>query len=259
MKIASFFPKIIRLYGVTKLQNELNYSLVLEYADGGTLGEYLRTNAEIFKWESQFQFSKEISSAVSWLHQNKIVHGDINPSNILIHKHEIKLADFGCSRLQGDKVSTRPRGTIPYVDPKFFYGFYDLTEKSDIYNLALVFWELTSSRSPFDYETKKNDLEIMFEILNGKRENPIPNTNSKFVALYQKCWKCEPDERPDIDEVISDLNSIDVIKSENNKLSINFDSKESEKDASTKELEDHDLSNCAKECDLNSGEYQNAI
>jgi hypothetical protein len=95
------------------------------------------------------------------------------------------LADFGCSRLQGDKVSINPRGTIPYVDPKFFYKSCDLTEKSDIYSLALVFWELTSHRSPFDYETKKNGSEIMLEIHNGKREKPMSNTNGKFVALYQ--------------------------------------------------------------------------
>ncbi|GES93355.1 kinase-like domain-containing protein [Rhizophagus clarus] len=178
---------------------------------------------------------------------NQIIHSDINPNNILIHKQEIKLADFGCSRQQEDKVSTRRRGTIPYVDPKFFYGICDLTEKSDIYSLALVFWELTSCRSSFDYEAKKNNLEIMLKILNGKRENPIPNTN--------KCWKCEPDERPNICKVISDLNSIDSIKSENDKLSTNCDSRESGKNASMKELEGQDLSNCEKECDLNSGEY----
>jgi hypothetical protein len=52
-----------------------------------------------------------------------------------------------------------------------------------------VYWELTSCKLPFGYETKKNDLGIMLEILNGKRENPIPNTNSKFVALYQSEYK----------------------------------------------------------------------
>ncbi|GET63478.1 kinase-like domain-containing protein [Rhizophagus irregularis DAOM 181602=DAOM 197198] len=104
--------------------------------------------------------------------------------------------------------------------------------------LALVFWELTSCSSPFDYETKKNDYEIILEINDGKRENPMLSTNSKFVALYQKCWKCEPDKRPDICEVISVLNGIDPIKSENNKLQTNFNPKENEKGASTEEFEE---------------------
>ncbi|GBC20766.2 kinase-like domain-containing protein [Rhizophagus irregularis DAOM 181602=DAOM 197198] len=65
--------------------------------------------------------------------------------------------------------------------------FYGITvSKKGIFNnaeysLALVFWELTSCKSPFDYETKNNDYQIMLEIHDGKRENPIPNTNSKFT------------------------------------------------------------------------------
>lgn len=106
-----------------------------------------------------------------------------------MHQQTIKIADFGCSCLEGEKVSTKPRGSIPYVDPKYFNDTsYKLTEKSDIYSLALIFWELTSCSSPFDYETKKDDL-IMLEILEGKREKPIPNTNGKFVALYESEYK----------------------------------------------------------------------
>jgi serine/threonine protein kinase len=78
------------------------------------------------------------------------------------------------------------------MDPKFFETLnhsYFLTEKSDIYSLGVIFWELTSGKSPFDFETKNNDLfeifKIKSDILNGKRENPISNTNDKFVALYK--------------------------------------------------------------------------
>jgi len=58
--------------------DETNYSLVLEYAEGGTLGKYLRDNTITFKWESQLKFAKEIASAISWLHVDKgIIHGDL--------------------------------------------------------------------------------------------------------------------------------------------------------------------------------------
>ena len=56
---------------------EENYSLVLEYADSGTLGEYLKDNATTFGWERQLKFAKEISSAILCLHDNKIVHRDL--------------------------------------------------------------------------------------------------------------------------------------------------------------------------------------
>ena len=47
------------------------YSLVLEYAEGGTLRNYLRKNAVPFNWENQLRFAKEIASAILWLHDVK--------------------------------------------------------------------------------------------------------------------------------------------------------------------------------------------
>ena len=52
----------------------MNYSLVLEYADDGTLRNYLRDNTKTFKWK---KFAEEIANAISWLHYKKIIHGDL--------------------------------------------------------------------------------------------------------------------------------------------------------------------------------------
>ena len=54
--------------------DEMNYSLVLEHADGGTLRNYLRDNTKTFKWK---KFAEEIANAISWLHYKKIIHGDL--------------------------------------------------------------------------------------------------------------------------------------------------------------------------------------
>ncbi|CAB5390841.1 unnamed protein product [Rhizophagus irregularis] len=97
IKKVDFHPNIIKFIGIIK--NEINYSLVLEYADGGTLGKYLE-NARTLKPEIQLKFAKEIASAIYCLHNYDIIHRDIHPNNILIHGHTIKLADFGRSCLQ---------------------------------------------------------------------------------------------------------------------------------------------------------------
>ncbi|GBB91628.1 hypothetical protein RclHR1_00190041 [Rhizophagus clarus] len=243
-------PNIILFYGVTKLEDEEKYSLVLEYADGGTLGTFLRDYTITFKWEKQLRFAKDITSAILWLHVKKgIIHGDLHPNNILIHKDTVKLVDFGRSCLKVSKCyNTEVWGVIPYVDPKMLNRetSYMLNEKSDIYSLGVIFWELISRSFPFNYETRDNH-DVMLEILNGKREKPIPNTNVKFIELYQKCWEHEPDKRPDICQVDSDLSSID---SENNNVSTVY-SKERETIKKI-EIEDSDLSNCDKDCDLNA-------
>lgn len=94
------------------------------------------------------------------------------------------MADFGCSRLRGKEYYTKPRGIIPYMDPKILGNpeSYDLTEKSDIYSLGVILWELTSCSSPFDGLVK---CLIKSEILKGTREKPIPGTNDQFIALYK--------------------------------------------------------------------------
>ncbi|CAG8619724.1 14121_t:CDS:2 [Funneliformis caledonium] len=96
-------------------------------------------------------------------------------------------------------------GVVPYMDPNFFNNNYKLTKECDIYSLGVLFWELTSRSPPFDSE---NNFTIEIEIFCGKREEPIPHTNYKFVKLYQECWKLEQYKRPNIQKVLSELNQI---------------------------------------------------
>lgn len=68
------------------------------------------------------------------------------------------------------------------------WDFYKLTKKYDIYSLGVIFWQLTSRKTPFDFDSN-NNINLMLDILGGKREEPIPDTNSKFVELYQSKYK----------------------------------------------------------------------
>ncbi|PKY46305.1 kinase-like protein [Rhizophagus irregularis] len=170
----------------------------------------------------------------------------------------IKLADFGRSCLKGSDSNTEVRGVIPYMDPKFFETqnhSYVLTEKSDIYSLGVLLWELTSCKSPFDFETKNNNyleiIKIKSDILNGKRERPISGTNYNFVTLYKKCWQHEPDERPDIRQVISEINNIENISND-----FKIEKIEKIEIVTTEKLENEDVDfpSC-DDCDINSDKY----
>ena len=96
-------------------------------------------------------------------------------------------------------------GIIEYVEPQCLMNpKYKKDKRSDIYNLGVLFWEISSGNPPFsNYD---HDL-LAIQITNDLRENPIEGTPSWYQQLYQKCWDNNPENRPDIDQVYNQFNS----------------------------------------------------
>ncbi|RIB11648.1 kinase-like domain-containing protein [Gigaspora rosea] len=200
----------------------VEYVLVLEYADNGTLREYLHQNSTKIEWALKIQFAIQLVAAVKWLHIHNIVHGDLHPNNILIHRdireEILKLADFGLSRrvinASMSQTTSEVFGIIPYIDPQCFIVEtsqdgkplkYKKNKKSDIYSIGVILWEISSERSPFKNE---NTPKLPLKIMNGHRENPIADTNPEYVAIYQRCWEGKQEDRPSIEEVATVLKGI---------------------------------------------------
>ncbi|CAB4398900.1 unnamed protein product [Rhizophagus irregularis] len=231
---------IIRFFGITKRENNednidptSNYLLILEYADSGTLGNYLKDNFSKLDWNVKLQFAIQIADAVSCIHQNNIVHCDLHSDNILIHQNIVKLADFGLSRKLAE-VSTQNHiyGKIAYIDPQHFQeqidknnkvGYhYKPNEKSDVYSVGVLLWEISSGEKPFkSYNCFYHQPKLMLEISEGKRETPIPNTPNDYINIYTKCWKNNPSDRPDMQQVLSNLKLVNLNIIETNTLLIN--------------------------------------
>ncbi|PKY57883.1 kinase-like protein [Rhizophagus irregularis] len=76
---------IIQFFGITKKKDneDTNYLLILEYADSGTLGEFLKNNFSRLDWNMKSQFAIQIADAVSCLHENDIIHCDLNAGKLI--------------------------------------------------------------------------------------------------------------------------------------------------------------------------------
>ncbi|CAB4435330.1 unnamed protein product [Rhizophagus irregularis] len=121
------------------MHSENKYSLVLEYADNGTLSTYLNKHFNELDWNDKYQLAFQLANAVACLHDCNIIHRDLHGDNILVHQKKIKLTDFGLSKKIAEASSNTSKilGVIPFVDPKKLYDQgYKLNKKSDVQRVA---------------------------------------------------------------------------------------------------------------------------
>jgi len=111
----------------------------------------------------------------------------------LVHQNSIKLTDIGLSKRI--EVSTKQQsqffgGVTPYIDPKMFKKNnytskqYTLNEKSDVYSVGMLLWEISSGRPPFCVEGERYDIDLAMEISQGLRETTISGTPEDYVKVY---------------------------------------------------------------------------
>ncbi|RHZ60957.1 hypothetical protein Glove_350g141 [Diversispora epigaea] len=214
---------ILKFYGITNQENTNNYLIVLEYANNGSLRQYLRTNFQKFDWNIKLNLAKQIANALMNLHDNNIIHGKLTSDSILVHNGTIKLNDFGLKYLKSLSVTI----TIPiqYTD----FRYLELFNKSlDIYSLGIILWEISNDGIfPFEEElitksslsspTNNNIIDLINDIIiKLKREKSIPGIPPKYKEIYTDCLKRHGNSRPDIFEVVNDLSEINTISEANN-------------------------------------------
>ncbi|RIA86515.1 kinase-like domain-containing protein, partial [Glomus cerebriforme] len=182
-RIVDIHENILRFYGITydTINQTKEYSLVLEYADSGTLSTYLKDHFNELDWNDKLRLAFQLASAVECTHGCGIIHRDLHANNILVHQRNIKLADFGLSKkiTEVSSNTTRIFGIIPYIDPKSFddQRKYELNEQSDVYSIGVLMWQISSGYQPFYYADNINyDVSLALAIINGKREEVIDGT-----------------------------------------------------------------------------------
>ncbi|MBE6873587.1 MAG: Stk1 family PASTA domain-containing Ser/Thr kinase [Ruminococcus albus] len=149
-------PNIVKIYDVG-FTDEIQF-IVMEYIDGITLKEFIEQQG-VLKWKDALHFITQILRALQHAHDKGIVHRDIKPQNIMLFTDgSIKVMDFGIarfSRIDGKTLSDKAIGSVHYISPEQAQG--EMTdERSDIYSVGVMLYEMLTGRKPFDGDTAVN-------------------------------------------------------------------------------------------------------
>ncbi len=139
-------PNIVTVITAEKT-NDVFY-IVMEYVDGSSLEQYLRTHKRV-EIKQALSWFADICEALDYAHRMKVIHRDIRPANVLIDKSlRVKVTDFGTSRfLADDQYASTRIGSPPYMAPEHFSG--RAVRQSDIYSMGILMYECLTGRLPF--------------------------------------------------------------------------------------------------------------
>ncbi|PKY30295.1 kinase-like protein, partial [Rhizophagus irregularis] len=156
--------------------------------------------------DDKIRFAYQITEGIKFLQGENILHRDLHSKNIVIHQGEAKIIDLGIAKSTETETHLHSGvfGMISYIDPKLLEDYtYKYNDKSDIYSLGVLMWELSSGYPPFINNENENLLRI--HLIGGRREEPIPDTPDEYLKLYKLCWDSEPEVRPTISKVFTKL------------------------------------------------------
>src|SRR6266536_1842552 len=134
------------------------------------------------------------------IHDNGYIHRDLHSGNILLSSSGWwQIGDFGLSQPANNTLSNNEiYGVIPYIAPEIFNGA-KFSKESDIYSMGMIMWEFTTGCKPF--ANVEHNVNLIYEIIDGKRPEITNDTPECFADLMKKCWDSNPLKRPSIDEI----------------------------------------------------------
>ena len=146
-------PNVVSIYDVGR-EDDINY-IVMELIEGKTLKEIIKQEGKL-NWKKACDIAYKISQGLEHAHKNHIIHRDVKPQNIIVTDDmNVKVADFGIAKAASSTtitMSSDTMGSVHYFSPEQAKGGIT-TEKSDIYSLGIVLYEMLTGVLPFNGET----------------------------------------------------------------------------------------------------------
>lgn len=205
-------PHIVNIYDVGR-EGNINY-IVMELVEGQPLSALIQEKGAL-KPRDAVVITRQVASALGHAHKNHIIHRDVKPHNILLTADgTAKIADFGIAKavnsgtiVNGDETVM---GSVHYFSPEQARGGY-VDEKSDIYSLGIVLYEMLTGQVPFDAE---NPVAVAMKHMNEEMVPPsalVPDIPYEVEEIVFKATdKYQTNRYRSADEMVEALNKANL-------------------------------------------------
>ena len=198
-------PNIVRL--LDHLENNDYIYIVMEYIEGGTLGDYFKKKKFNFSERQATNIMSQIASGVKYLQSYGIVHRDLKPDNIMITQQNdfgvIKIMDFGLSKIiSPNEQLLDGYGTLSYVAPEVLLRT-PYNKEVDIWSMGIILFYMLSGKLPF---RGRKEQEVAEKIVYEELEFEVDDWEMRSLSvqdLIKKCLEKSREKRITIDEFIN--------------------------------------------------------
>ena len=187
-------PNIVQVYDVSST-DDANF-IVMELIDGISLKQYMEKKG-VLNWKETLHFAMQIAKGLEHAHSRGIVHRDIKPHNVMVLKNgSVKVMDFGIARVmsKSNTLTKEALGSVHYISPEQAKGGHT-DNRSDIYSLSVVMYEMMTGRPPYDGESP---VAVAIQHINGGAVMPSvlnPNIPGGLEQIIMKGMSLEIRDR----------------------------------------------------------------
>lgn len=224
-------PSLLKLHDCGSLRDGALY-LQMEYLQGLPLPAYVRDHGGMLSMLEVIRLGRQTASALACIHRAGVLHRDVKPSNLFVIAdpeapggHRVKVLDFGIAKLCGTATSAAAGAATPntqsgqilgtprYMSPEQCEGMAELDDRSDVYSLGLILYELWCGESP--YPVPKDQVGWLFAhvqkrpraILQALPEQTEPSAATLAALIMQMLDKLAA-QRPSMTEVEATLTAL---------------------------------------------------
>lgn len=194
-------PNVIEYY--ENFLEDKALMIAMEYAPGGTLAEFIQKRCNsLLEEETILHFFVQILLALHHVHTHLILHRDLKTQNILLDKHRmiVKIGDFGISKILSSKSKAYTVvGTPCYISPELCEG-KPYNQKSDIWALGCVLYELASLKRAFE---AANLPALVLKIMSGTFAPISDRYSPELRQLVLSLLSLEPAQRPPLSHIMA--------------------------------------------------------